>query len=113
MLAFRSVVSVLVSFVRSFSTPSRPALRAASGPATTRRSPENRPHPSGRATGTGTEYSAAHGPQQSDRWSGLLIQPAQPGLRITTVRRHMSLPVLLVLSGGRSSLVMHPIQHRL
>ena len=31
MLAFRSVVSVLVSFVRSFSTPSRPALRAASG----------------------------------------------------------------------------------
>jgi hypothetical protein len=32
MLAFRSVVSVLVSFVgRSFSTNSRPALRAASG----------------------------------------------------------------------------------
>jgi hypothetical protein len=29
MLAFRSVVSVLVSFVRSFSTNSRPALRAA------------------------------------------------------------------------------------
>ena len=28
MLAFRSVVSVLVSFVRSFSTNSRPALRA-------------------------------------------------------------------------------------
>jgi hypothetical protein len=31
MLAFRSVVSVLVSFVRSFSTNSRPALRAACG----------------------------------------------------------------------------------
>jgi hypothetical protein len=42
MPAFRSVVSVLVSLVRSFSTNSRPALRAASGrpcPATTRRSP--------------------------------------------------------------------------
>jgi hypothetical protein len=31
MLAFRSVVSVLVSFVRSFSANSRPALRAACG----------------------------------------------------------------------------------
>jgi len=43
---FRSVVSVLVRFVvRSSSTNSRPAPRAASGPATTRRPPGNRPHP--------------------------------------------------------------------
>jgi len=49
MLAFRSVVSVLVSFVRSFSTNSRPALRAASGrpPAAndTTLTGGNRPHP--------------------------------------------------------------------
>ena len=43
MLAFRSVVFVLVSFVRSFSTNSRPALRAAAC--------GGRPRPAGYAHG--------------------------------------------------------------
>jgi hypothetical protein len=63
MPAFRSVVSVLVSFVgRSFSTPSRPALRAASGRPPARRrhdghrepaspSTQVEPHTSGRLAG--------------------------------------------------------------
>src|SRR5215213_1941959 len=46
MLAFRSVVFVLVSFVRSFSTNSRPALRAASG-----RPPARQRHDGHRGTG--------------------------------------------------------------
>ena len=48
MLAFRSVVSVLVSFVRSFSTNSRPALRAAWPPSRRQLSTVTRVPPSPR-----------------------------------------------------------------
>ena len=54
MLAFRSVVSVLVSFMRSFSTNSRPALRAASG-----RPPARQRRHGNRATGLTVHLAGA------------------------------------------------------
>jgi hypothetical protein len=106
MLAFRSVVSVLVRFVgRSFSTNSRPALRAASG-----RPPARQPHDGHRATGL------THHPGQNQwlrRRSWLVLAGRRPFLLFPLLLKRQLVPFPSVVSmgagGGRPIGMAEPV----